>query len=271
MLSHTARPTVRDNLFLDNGHTNGAPGGGMGSDYGYTMGYGGWASTSTVEDNRAGFASLYGESFELPSWHGNVLEDNLGTGIWIDAPTRGQIHANLARASADDQVASERGAGSASIGMVLGYHAEPTLHNNVIVGYPWTNLLIGGGRVTVDHHTLVHDPDADTLRRVIEVQNAELVLRNSILAHGELITYGEGVATPEVHSTLWFDPRFGSEPLPGTGNLHADPRFVSPEDLRLETGSPARDAGPDVGVRTDIVGISRPQGDGFDLGAYEHP
>ena len=276
VLSHTARPTVRDNLFLGNGWADDASGGGMGSDYGTTMGYGGWASTSTVEDNRfegnrAGFATLYGESFELPSWHGNVLEDNRGTGVWIDAPTRGQIHANLVRASVGEQLDPALGPGTGSIGMVLGYHAEPTLANNVIVGYPWTNLFIGGGRVTVEHHTLVHEPDADTARRAIEVQNAELVLRNSILAHGELVPYGEGVSPMDIGHTLWFDPGSGSHPLPGTGNLNADPLFVSSEDLRLQPGSPARNAGTDVGVRSDILGTSRPQAGGFDLGAYEHP
>ena len=277
VLSHTARPTVRDNLFLDNGWARDASGGGgMGSDFGTTMGYGGWASTSTVEDNRfhgnrAGFATLYGESFELPSWHGNVLEDNRGTGVWIDAPTRGQIHANLVRASLEEQTDRLLGPGSGSIGMVLGYHAEPTLVNNVIVGYPWTNLFIGGGRVTVEHHTLVHDADDATPRRAIEVQNAALVLRNSIVAHGELVPYGEGVSPMDVRHTLSFDPRHGDSPLPGTGNLTADPLFVSAEDLRLQPGSPARNAGIDVGVRTDIRGTSRPQAGGFDLGAYEHP
>ena len=273
VMSHTARPTLRDNLFRDNGVGSGDTGGGMGSQFGYTMGYGGWASTSTVVDNRfetsrAGFANLYGESFELPTWHGNVLEGNFGAGIWIDAPTRGAIHGNLVRASADDP---ERSPGSGSIGITLGYHAEPTLKNNVAVDYPWTNMLIGGGRVTVDHHTLVHDPDSDTMQRALEVHNAEVVLRNSILAHGDVITYGEGSALPTTTSTLWFNPLHGSDPLPGTGNLNADPLFVSAEDLRLQPDSPARNAGADVGVSVDIAGTPRPQAGGFDLGAYEHP
>ncbi|HJT99231.1 MAG TPA: right-handed parallel beta-helix repeat-containing protein [Rhodanobacteraceae bacterium] len=44
------------------------------------------------------------------------------------------------------------------------------------------------------------------------------------------------------------------------------------DDYRLSATSPALDAGetrPDV--PTDIVGVARPQGAGFDIGAYEHP
>jgi PKD repeat protein len=58
----------------------------------------------------------------------------------------------------------------------------------------------------------------------------------------------------------------------GAGNIDADPLFVNAEtgDLRLQQGSPAIDAGtaegaPDVDIRL----VPRPQGCGFDMGAYE--
>jgi hypothetical protein len=44
------------------------------------------------------------------------------------------------------------------------------------------------------------------------------------------------------------------------------------DPYRLPPGSPAIDSGLDVsshGVLTDRDGVSRPQGDGFDIGAYE--
>ena len=52
----------------------------------------------------------------------------------------------------------------------------------------------------------------------------------------------------------------------------AEPQFVDPArgDFRLKAGSPGIDAGCDVGLTTDIEGTSRPQGKGFDIGAYEH-
>ena len=57
------------------------------------------------------------------------------------------------------------------------------------------------------------------------------------------------------------------------GNLAADPKFVSyPDDLHLTTSSPCLDKGTAVGApATDADGRARPQGAGFDIGAYELP
>jgi hypothetical protein len=57
----------------------------------------------------------------------------------------------------------------------------------------------------------------------------------------------------------------------GSHNLGANPRFVNPAagDYHLAGGSPAIDAGTNVGVATDLDGIARPQGEGYDIGAYE--
>ncbi|OAQ39187.1 hypothetical protein A5893_11005 [Pedobacter psychrophilus] len=59
----------------------------------------------------------------------------------------------------------------------------------------------------------------------------------------------------------------------GTGIINnQDPKFVNAAngDLRLLSGSPAIDAGTATGApSTDINGISRPQGSGIDMGAYE--
>ncbi len=54
------------------------------------------------------------------------------------------------------------------------------------------------------------------------------------------------------------------------GNIDVDPLFVGGDDFRLRTGSPCIDSGMDAGVYEDIVGVTRPQGAGFDMGAYEY-
>ena len=58
----------------------------------------------------------------------------------------------------------------------------------------------------------------------------------------------------------------------GTGNIDTDPLFVgaSPDDYQLQAGSLCIDSGTDVNAPDeDIRGLTRPQDDGYDMGAYE--
>ncbi len=59
----------------------------------------------------------------------------------------------------------------------------------------------------------------------------------------------------------------------GEGNLSEPPLFVDEAngDFHLRTASPAIDTGTDEDVPdVDLDGVARPQGDGFDMGAYEY-
>lgn len=57
----------------------------------------------------------------------------------------------------------------------------------------------------------------------------------------------------------------------GNNSIQADPKFVNPgSDFRLQDVSPAVDAGTNVGIMMDLDGNPRPQGTGYDIGAYEY-
>ena len=58
----------------------------------------------------------------------------------------------------------------------------------------------------------------------------------------------------------------------GKNDFTAEPQFMDPDnnDFRLKPGSPGVDAGMDLpAVKTDRLGVTRPQGKAFDIGAYE--
>ncbi|HHH40574.1 MAG TPA: PKD domain-containing protein [Chloroflexi bacterium] len=80
-----------------------------------------------------------------------------------------------------------------------------------------------------------------------------------------------------LEATLWHandrDVGGPGSVVTGTVNLHADPQFADPgaEDYHLTYGSPARDAGVEAGVTTDVDGERRPVGAAPDLGADEYP
>lgn len=58
----------------------------------------------------------------------------------------------------------------------------------------------------------------------------------------------------------------------GQNTIQTDPLFVDAanNNLHLSSGSPAINAGIDVGLTGDYDGVARPQGAGFDAGAYEY-
>jgi hypothetical protein len=80
---------------------------------------------------------------------------------------------------------------------------------------------------------------------------------------------------------------FQSGASEGVGSVEADPLFVSSSDLHLQASSPAINAGSgtgalqtaitrfdtlyDIDISKDIDGTTRPQGAGWDMGAYEFP
>jgi hypothetical protein len=74
---------------------------------------------------------------------------------------------------------------------------------------------------------------------------------------------------------VWYGGQSGTVPswLQSDSDINVDPKFVNPtspaRNFHLQASSPLIDAGIAVPVARDVDSLSRPQGSGFEIGAYE--
>jgi hypothetical protein len=93
------------------------------------------------------------------------------------------------------------------------------------------------------------------------------VVKNNIIyfaGGASSLIYTSSGAAPTVSYNVTF-------PTAKTGNINANPLLVSGSDLQLQSSSPCRNAGTALSeFSTDILGISRAQDTGWDIGAFEY-
>jgi hypothetical protein len=129
-----------------------------------------------------------------------------------------------------------------------------------------------GGRLL--HTTIAHNLGSG--QGVFVGDHTIVAFTNTIIAghHSVGITVTTG-STATLEATLWYnsgpDTGGGGTVISST-NVTGDPAFASPLawDYHLTSTSAAIDRGVDAGVTTDIDSNSRPQGAGYDIGAYEY-
>jgi hypothetical protein len=99
-----------------------------------------------------------------------------------------------------------------------------------------------------------------------------ITLTNNIVvltAGEEYIAQSSDTSLIAGSNNLWF----GGNNLPSFlgGSLEVDPLFIdiAAANFHLKPGSPAIDAGVDMGIGFDFEYLFRPQGKAYDLGAYE--
>lgn len=153
-----------------------------------------------------------------------------------------------------------------------------TVKNNVVI----TNLLSiakGDHDFSILNNTFYGDP-TNQYSQGLKFQSGSynMTVKNNIFAYQE---NGVGSIFPDSTSTTGLSAgnncvfRSGGKPWrqPDPGDVwNMNPLFVneSTKDLHLQSNSPCIDKGINLGVTNDFDGNSRPQGAGFDIGAYEY-
>jgi hypothetical protein len=91
---------------------------------------------------------------------------------------------------------------------------------------------------------------------------------NLLFRTGNNNIYASGAKCSSAYSLSLYQSATGK----GQGSIQANPMFVdaSRVNFRLQSTSPAIDAGINIDTTVDIEGNPRPQGGGYDIGAYEY-
>ena len=210
---------------------------------------------------------LHSAFIEQHRIHDNVIVNQRGDGIMLGYYVTGDnwvyndlvVNAGLGPEWVDDP--------SYHIGIRINTgHEEVTqtavyLYNNTLYGNGWS-----GAADPQESGSLLIDPGAWTRSTVLYFSN------NLIFSTGEPYLAGESTS-PAVgdYRNCWYGD--GPAPAWDTTAINADPDFVNAAalDFRLQESSPCIDVGENVAlvVSRDILGVPRPQGAAFDLGAYE--
>jgi len=127
------------------------------------------------------------------------------------------------------------------------------------MGHPGAIKLLGGHAVI--QNNIFYDESEYSIQIIGDTTNVEV---------GYNLAYNSDGSTP--NCVKWGNYNT-CQPAPNHELWKVDPQFVNPEsgDYHLTSTSPAIDAGYNLGtsVPNDYDGISRPQGAGYDIGAFE--
>ena len=159
-----------------------------------------------------------------------------------------------------------------------GFMGEAAYHHNISDLVFRNNIFAHGGAWGMSVHqiqnvTAVHNVFADIQYHGIGFRDgATGVVRNNIFYNaGSNYWASDGGSVTGSHNIL-YSTRGTIDPADFPSDLvNVNPLLAQPtgDDYHLRAGSPAINAGLNVGVTTDLEGTPRPQGGGYDIGAYE--
>lgn len=166
-------------------------------------------------------------------------------------------------------------------GFMLANASNLIIRNNIIQAYLGINS-VGTGNLTIVNNTFAGDVSATTAYYpggVALQSSPNATIENNIFYNlpSAIVNANDDVSRQGL--TLGYDLvyRTDGKPIPASPHPHdlwgVDPLFVNPaaNDYHLLRGSPAIDKGTTLSsVGDDRDGTPRPQGAGYDIGAYEY-
>jgi hypothetical protein len=154
--------------------------------------------------------------------------------------------------------------------------SSPTLINCMFIGNSATD---GGGICNIDSSARVTnctfsgntaDYHGGGLR---DASSSSPMITNCIFWGNSAVSGGNEIYNDEDYpSTPVVAYSCVEDGYDGNGNISSNPLFVNaPTNVQLQAGSPCIDTGtPNRAPNMDILGVVRPQGSGYDIGAYEY-
>lgn len=153
--------------------------------------------------------------------------------------------------------------------------ANITVRNNIFANSSsWGICAYGVSNLKVYNNVFAYiDSSAIGLRAYTDGPVTTAEIKNNIFYVFGAPYWTEGGSTVDASNNILYKGSGSLDPGRYPKDIcNQDPIFLDPArlDFRLQSGSPAIDAGvPLVGFSYDIVGTPRPQGNGWDIGAYE--
>jgi len=217
------------------------------------------------------YSRFFGESHQILGnyFHGTDLENEIGSAHVDCFQTFDNNGEHVRNVIIENNICYDFHQGFMGEAAFYGNSSDLTFRNNIFSHAGAWGMSIHQIRDV----TAVHNVFADIRYHGIGFRDgATGVVKNNIFYNaGSNYWASDGGSVVGSHNLL-YKSSDTVDPIDFPDDIaNQDPRFVDPanDDYHLQLGSPAVDAGTNSSVTADMDGIHRPQGTGYDIGAYE--